>query len=85
MAWTTLFFFCRLLANTLVEGLRLDPRWRLLDLWNDTYLVGCACLRANRAVAFQPAWQEAAGVLGGVSLLCLAYLVVRLRAVEVVR
>jgi ABC-type transport system involved in multi-copper enzyme maturation permease subunit len=85
MAWMTLFFFCRLLGGALVEGLRLNPRWRLIDLWNDAYLVGSACLRLERPPAFQPAWPEAAGVLAAVSALCLAYLVFRIRAVEVVR
>src|SRR5262249_9440614 len=31
MTWTTLFFFCRLLARALVDGLQFDPRWRLID------------------------------------------------------
>ncbi len=44
MTWTTLFFFFRLLAVALVDGLHYHPRWRLIDLWNDTYLVGNACL-----------------------------------------
>src|SRR6185369_4800888 len=35
MAWTTLFFFLRLLSGALVRILHYDARWRLLDLWND--------------------------------------------------
>jgi ABC-type transport system involved in multi-copper enzyme maturation permease subunit len=85
MAWTTLFFFCRLLGTALVEGLHFHPRWRLLDLWNDTYLVGSACLRLERPPLFQPPWTHAAVVLAAVSAFCLAYLVARIRAVEVVR
>jgi hypothetical protein len=88
MTWTTLFFFNRLLAALLVDVLNNDPRWRLIDLWNDTYLVGHACLRLNplaiRPVA-QPAWYEAALVLGGVCLACLTYLTLRIRAVEIVK
>jgi ABC-type transport system involved in multi-copper enzyme maturation permease subunit len=84
MAWTTLFFFCRQLAAALVDGLGMSPRWRLFDLWNNTYLVGCACLGLDR-LPYQPAWPEAALVLAGVSLLCLSYLVLRIRGVEIVR
>jgi ABC-2 type transport system permease protein len=88
MTWTALFFFCRLLAAALVDGLHFDARWRLIDLWNDTYLVGNACLGMNLArirPAPQPAWYEAGAVLVGVSLSCLTYLVVRIRAVEIVK
>lgn len=84
MMWTTLFVFCRLLAMALVLRLRLDPRWYLIDLWECIYLVGNACL-GMKAGAQQPAWYEAALVLGGVSLLCLTYLILRIRAVEIVR
>ena len=88
MTWTTLFFFCRLLAGALVDGLHFDVRWRLLDLWNDLYLLGNACLRLDPLKirpAPQPPWYEAALVLGGVCLTCLSYLVLRVRAVEIVR
>src|SRR5207248_2681978 len=46
MTWTTLFFFFRRLAEALVDRIGYDPRWRLIDLWNDLYLVGRFCLRA---------------------------------------
>ncbi|MHB1422923.1 MAG: ABC transporter permease subunit [Gemmataceae bacterium] len=88
MTWTTLFFFCRLLSDALVDGLHFSPRWRLISLWNDTYLVGGVCLgRDPTRIRFgpQPSWYEAALVLGGVSLLCLIYLIRRIRAVEIVR
>jgi ABC-type transport system involved in multi-copper enzyme maturation permease subunit len=88
MTWTALFFFCRLLAAALVDGLHFDARWRLIDLWNDTYLVGNACLGMDMArlrPAPQPAWYEAGGVLLGVSLSCLTYLILRIRAVEIVK
>lgn len=87
MAWTTLFIFFRLLASALVDGLHYDPRWRLIDLWNDTYLIGNACLgMALETVrpAAQPAVVEAALVLTAVCVLCLVYLNLRIRAVEVV-
>jgi hypothetical protein len=84
MLWTTLFVFCRLLTGALVDLLRWEPRWRLADLWNDLFLVGSACLRDPQSVG-QPPWQEAALVLAGVSLLCLTYLIYRIRAVEIVQ
>lgn len=88
MVWTTLFLFCRLLASALVDGLHFDPRWRLLDLWNNTSLLGSLCLGLEQAAirpAPQPTWQEAALVLGGVCLVCLSYLILRIRGVEIVR
>jgi ABC-2 type transport system permease protein len=88
MTWTTLFFFCRRVADALVDGLQFDPRWRLLDLWNATYLIGNKCLGidlgANPATR-QPAWYEAAAVLTVVCLFCTGYLVQRIRAVEIVK
>jgi ABC-2 type transport system permease protein len=83
MAWTTMFFFMRLLGSALVDGLRYDPRWRLIDLWNDTYLVGNFCL--GLSPPRQPAWYEAALVLGVMCLLCVNYLNRRIRAVEIVQ
>jgi hypothetical protein len=88
LTWTTLFIFCRVFANALVEGLKFDPRWRLIDLWNSTYLVGNVCLSINPSEVRpfpQPPWHEAAFVLIGVCTLCLSYLIQRIRAVEVVR
>jgi ABC-2 type transport system permease protein len=88
MAWTTLFIFMRLLAAALVDGLHYDARWRLIDLWNDTYLVGNALLglaHASIRPAPQPLTMEAFLVLGAACLLCLTYLNLRIRAVEIVR
>jgi ABC-2 type transport system permease protein len=85
MTWTTLFFYCRLLANALVDGLHFDPRWRLIDLWNDNALVGSACLGFPEVQANQPVWALAALVLLGVNATCLIYLVTRLQVVEIVR
>ncbi len=84
MVWTTLFLFCPLLAAALVDLLRLDPRWRLIDLWNCTYLVGSYLLGVANT-AREPEPLEAALVLCGVSVLCLSFLVLRIRAVEVVK
>src|SRR5919202_879459 len=43
-----LFVQYRLLDPLLVDGLSFGPRWRLIDLWNDAYLVGNWCLGINR-------------------------------------
>jgi ABC-2 type transport system permease protein len=88
MLWTTLFVLCRFLAGSLVSILGLDSRWRLIDLWNNLFLVGNACLgmdpRTIRPPS-QPSLLEASLVLTGVSVLCLIYLIQRIRGVEVVR
>lgn len=88
MAWTVLFAFCRLLTQIMVEGLHFSPSWRLLDLWNCTYVVGHACLGTDlhsTGVGWFPPWYQAALVLAMVCLLCLTYLVLRIRAVEIVK
>jgi ABC-type transport system involved in multi-copper enzyme maturation permease subunit len=88
MLWTTLFVFCRLLSWALVDKLSCDRRLRLLDLWNDTYLVGNALLGVSSARVRpqpQPPWLEASLVLTGVALLCAAYLIYRIRGVEIVK
>jgi ABC-type transport system involved in multi-copper enzyme maturation permease subunit len=87
MTWTTLFFFFRVLATALVDGFRYPARWRLIDLWNDTYLLGNACMGIGRDkfTSPQPGLAEAALVLGVLLVLCLTYLSLRLRTVEVVR
>jgi ABC-type transport system involved in multi-copper enzyme maturation permease subunit len=88
MTWTTMFIFLRFLASALVNGLQFHPRWRLFDLWNDTYLLGNYLLEVRPERIWplpQPEWYEAAIVLAVVCLLCLTYLTVRIRAVEIVR
>jgi ABC-type transport system involved in multi-copper enzyme maturation permease subunit len=88
MVWTAVLFFCRLLANTLVALREYAPNWRLIDLWNDMYLLGCYCLgmEHNKIPSGpHPAFLEAALVLGALCTLCLTYLILRIRAVEVVR
>jgi ABC-type transport system involved in multi-copper enzyme maturation permease subunit len=88
MVWTVLFVFLRQMQWALVDQLGQDARWRLLDLWNDSYLVGSMLLGMSAQQirpAPQPAWQEGALILGGVGAVCLTYLVLRIRAVEIVR
>ena len=88
MVWTIAFVFCRLLAGMLVDALHYDSRWRLIDLWNDAYVVGSFCMGVdlhNKNPAKQPQCLEAALVLGAVCLLCLVFWIRRIRAVEIVK
>ncbi len=88
MVWTTCFLFLRLLGGALVDGLNYDPHWRLIDLWNSTYLVGNAFLGIEHNTIKpwpQPPTWQAGLVLAAVSLACVLYLNVRIRAVEIVR
>ena len=88
--WTALFLFLPLLAAILVDprGLDLDGHWRLLDIWNSLCMVGNSCLgfepRGNRWGP-QPDLASAVLVLGAICILCLTYLNLRTRAVEIVR
>jgi hypothetical protein len=88
LVWMSMFFFLRLLANLLVDGLKYDVRFRLLDLWNNLTLLGQACLgyaHASLANPPQPAFWEAGLTLAGVCIVCLIYLNRRTRGVEIVR
>jgi ABC-type transport system involved in multi-copper enzyme maturation permease subunit len=88
MTWTILFFFCRLLGGALVDRLHLDARWRLIDIWNSTWLLGNTMLQVDPSrirPSPQPEWYEAALAVAVVSIACLAYLITRLRAVEIVK
>ncbi len=88
LVWTTLFLFCRRLSSVLVDGLQMDERWRLIDLWNSLQLVGSYFLQVepeHLRPQPQPATWEAALVLTVVTLLCLIYLNRRTQAVEVVK
>lgn len=92
MIWTTLFVLGRLMARWLADerGLHLSPRWRLIDLWNDMYLVGQWFLgtpheKIRPQPLTQPEYHEAALSVGAVCIACLIYLHRRIRAVEIVR
>ncbi|HWY86246.1 MAG TPA: ABC transporter permease subunit [Gemmataceae bacterium] len=87
MVWTSLFLFVRLLAGMLVD-LKYGDRWRLIDMWNNLCVVGSWCLgfeNYTMGPAGQPTFLEASLVLLGVCILCLIYLNLRTRAVEIVR
>lgn len=86
MVWSTLFLFLRIVTDVLVTGLSFDRHWRLFNLWNDNYLIGSACLGVEApSPLYHPSWVTAALFLGGVSLTCLTYLILRIRAVEVIQ
>jgi hypothetical protein len=88
MIWTTLFLFLHLFAVMLVDGFYFDPHWRLMDLWNNMQLLGCACLSMERERIepfAQPEFYEAALTLGAVCLISVIYLNRRTRAVEIVK
>lgn len=87
MIWMGVFVMMRLLAGWLVDALKFDEHWRLIDLWNNLYLTGLWCLGADPATVRpqpQPPFWEAAAVVGGVGVACLVYLHRRVQAVEIV-
>jgi hypothetical protein len=85
MVWMSLFFFMRILANILVDGLKYDGRWRLIDLWSNLTLLGSGCLGfVHDETSTQPEAWQAALVLIGVSIACLIYLNHKTRGVEIV-
>jgi len=87
MVWMGVFVLLRMLAGWLVDGLKTDELWRLIDLWNDLYLVGLWCLQVDRATIRpqdQPAFWQAGLVVAGVCAVCLLYLRKRVQAVEIV-
>lgn len=87
MVWMGMFVLLRLLAMWLVDGLKYDDRWRLIDLWNNLYLVGLWCLQADPTTIRppnQPTYLQAGLVVAGVCAACLLYLRKRVQAVEIV-
>lgn len=87
MAWCGLFVLCPELGDFLTEVQNQNPAWRLIDLWNDMYLVGLWLLGTTpdvgRVGEQPPVWQAAA-VVGGVVAASWVYLRRRIRAVEIV-
>jgi ABC-type transport system involved in multi-copper enzyme maturation permease subunit len=92
LVWVGLLFFGRTLSRLLVDVLGLHERWRLIDIWNNLYILGSRCLgvyadltaRRGRPKPLQPDWLEAAAVMILVCVTCLMYLDKRIRAVEIV-
>ena len=88
MVWMSLFFFLRILANILVDGLKYDERWRLIGLWSNLTLLGQGLLGypwEDINPKPHPEFWEAGLVLLGVTAVCLIYLNFRTRSVEIVR
>jgi ABC-2 type transport system permease protein len=88
MIWTGIFVLCNSLSKFLAETQRLGATWRLIDLWNDLYLIGLFLLggeqsQAKTGAEQPPVWQAAIVV----ALVCVgSWLVLRRRieAVEIV-
>jgi ABC-type transport system involved in multi-copper enzyme maturation permease subunit len=88
MIWMGLFVFMRMVSAWLVDGLKLDERWRLVDLWNNLYLCGLSCLQADHATVRpppQPAYWEAWAVVAAVCAASVLYLRRRIQPVEIVQ
>jgi ABC-type transport system involved in multi-copper enzyme maturation permease subunit len=89
MVWTGIFVLCRSLGGFLAENQGLGVTWRLMDLWNNLYLLGLTMLGAEITegqTGFEqpPVWQAAIVVL----LVCGASWLVllrRIQAVEIVK
>lgn len=80
LVWLGLFVLLRLMANWLTL-VNLDPRWRLLDLWNDLYLCGMWCLGAEHTTIRpvpQPDYLSAGLVVISVILSCKMYIYTRI-------
>lgn len=87
MVWAGLFVLAPRLATYFVDGQQFDVAWRLIDLWNDLYLLGLWMLGADldesRTGPQPPLWQAALAV-AFVTGVCLLYLRRRVQAVEIV-
>jgi ABC-2 type transport system permease protein len=87
MIWSGLFVLCRTVAGFLVEAQNFSPLWRLIDLWNDLYLIGLWLMRADidpAKLGQNPQPWQAALVVGGLCAICLLYLRKRIQAIEIV-
>jgi ABC-type transport system involved in multi-copper enzyme maturation permease subunit len=87
MAWATVFLFFRLLAAALVDGLHYDRHLRLIDFWNDAYVLGYYFLGNDMGLirpSAQPEVYQAALVILAACLGCFVYLIHRIRGVEIV-
>lgn len=86
MVWAGVFVLCRMLGSFFVDGQQFHTAWRLIDLWNNLYLVGLECLGAQdiSRPGTQPAAWQAGLVVAAVCVGCAGYLWRRVQGVEVV-
>jgi len=89
MIWITIFILGRMLQRWLVDGLGMNPGWRLMDLWNNMYLTGMWIMGKDHAellpsTQLQPAYENAALAVAVICIVCVLYLHRRIRAVEIV-
>jgi ABC-2 type transport system permease protein len=81
MVWSALFVMAPAVGRSLAAWTD-RPRWMLVDVWNNAYVVGNRMLGVRLRDNPQPA--EALVVLAAVCVVCVAVLRRRIRAVEVV-
>ena len=81
-----MFLFLRIVADVLTRQLEWHQDWRLIDMWNNMSLLGRACLGFSHELMSpaQPSFLAAGLTLAGVSTLCLIYLNLRTRAVDII-
>jgi ABC-2 type transport system permease protein len=92
MVWIVLLAICPVVAALFVDRLGYSPQWRLIDLWNNLYVVGSWMLNVPAETSLgsrggmrrQPDLESAVLVLASVVLVSLIFLHRRIRAVEVV-
>jgi ABC-2 type transport system permease protein len=92
MVWLLVLAVCPVVAALFVDRLGYSPNWRLIDLWNNLYVVGSWLLNVSPEstvgprgfVRKQPDVLSAVIVLASVVSLSLVFLHRRIRAVEVV-
>jgi len=93
MVWIVLLAVVPNVVKQLVDRLGYSPMWRLLDLWNNLYVVGSWMLGVSAEATVgtrgllrrQPDVTTVVIVLGVVLVLALLFLHRRIRAVEVVK
>lgn len=83
MTWLGLFVLLAILARAL-RAIENNRRWLLVALWDDMQRVGRWCFGALDEDRIPGGWDSGL-VLLGVCIVCLVLIVVRVRAVEVVR
>jgi ABC-type transport system involved in multi-copper enzyme maturation permease subunit len=92
MIWIIVLAICPVMAALFVDRLGYSANWRLIDIWNDLYIIGSHCFDISPVapasprgfVRRQPELTYAVAVLSTIVILSSVYLQRRIRAVEVV-